>query len=432
MAEIKKRLASTGLIMPKRDRRDFSYKKYFGAGLPLEIPDFEVGTQFPVKDQGVSDACTAFALASVSEDQEEKELEPAYGFAKTKQIMGSWQSWGADPRSALKSVINYGSLEVGVSPYSFQTNGRNFCADWKNWDPNLDGVAKIHRKHSFMTLDGQGDLFDSIRSIMYQHKDSDRTSAFVGIYWQPEWTYAPGGVVEHYGPDRSLGHALKIVGQKTIDGIPYLKVKNSWNVAVGDAGYYYFSREVANNLVFAYGVFDISPETVKRETWTLLDYFVNWLRKLILPAPVVPPVVPPPITNDTPPIIPTPGPNKLKEFADAIQQYEGWTLNPPSRSVKNHNPGNLRFTAYTKLLGAISADKGGFCVFPSDDKGYQALCQFIQDCAANQIKGMHDRTILTFFQVYAPASDGNAPRAYADFVASKVGVNVNTYLKDII
>jgi hypothetical protein len=105
--------------------------------------------------------------------------------------------------------------------------------------------------------------------------------------------------------------------------------------------------------------------------------------------------------------------NGLEAVADAIQQFEGWK--PGTRSYKNRNPGNLRLS-----------DK------PKDDKGYTIEPDFITgyaDLLADlkaKFSGHNDHgltqqsTLLALMNVYAPASDSNAPDTYADFVASWV------------
>ena len=127
----------------------------------------------------------------------------------------------------------------------------------------------------------------------------------------------------------------------------------------------------------------------------------------------------------------------LRKWAGAIQVYEGYY--PFSRSYRTKNPGNLKFTAYTQSLGAIKADVAGFCIFPTYEAGFEALCQFLKDAANGELKAYHtggikpsDFTLLQFFTAYAPSSDKNNPAAYASFVAKQLGVDpqtkINTFL----
>src|SRR3990167_5751264 len=107
-----------GLLPTPKDKRDFSFGGIFGLPNLKDIPDtsWVVSEPLEIKDQGESDMCTAYALTAVSEDQEGVLLDPLYQFAKIKQIMGEYESWGADLRSACKSATQFGSLEVSEVP----------------------------------------------------------------------------------------------------------------------------------------------------------------------------------------------------------------------------------------------------------------------------------------------------------------------------
>lgn len=140
------------------------------------------------------------------------------------------------------------------------------------------------------------------------------------------------------------------------------------------------------------------------------------------------------------------------KWAEAIKQFEGWK--PGSRSFKNHNPGNLRYSAYTASLGAIGKDSGRFCIFEDDRAGFAALCIFLDDAANRRLRPYHvfsasnpyhwklmpegrngdelpDFTLEDFYQVYAPEGDGNAPSGYARFVADKLGTTPDCPIKEI-
>lgn len=116
---------------------------------------------------------------------------------------------------------------------------------------------------------------------------------------------------------------------------------------------------------------------------------------------------------------------KLKDFCLAIQSHEGWFSG--SRSFRNNNPGNLR--AGDKGWGI---DDKKFTKFPNYEYGFQSLKDdILYKCALSKRLGP-EATILQLFEVYAPSADSNNPTIYAKFVASKVGVNINTKLKNIM
>lgn len=129
---------------------------------------------------------------------------------------------------------------------------------------------------------------------------------------------------------------------------------------------------------------------------------------------------------------------KMIRWAEGIKTHEGWFVG--SRSYRNNNPGNFRFplgSTYVASLGAIGRDKDNFAIFPSQEKGWEALLQFLRDAKANQLiayrayakKMARPGNICTlgdFFAVYAPTSDNNQPLAYTEAVAKHIGVTPDT------
>lgn len=114
--------------------------------------------------------------------------------------------------------------------------------------------------------------------------------------------------------------------------------------------------------------------------------------------------------------------NKILAWAQAIQHYEGFF--PGSRSWRNCNPGNFKFTPYIKSLGAATQDRGGFAVFSTYPIGFTALTLFLTAACHGQLRSYKPTmTLNQFYEVYAPTSDNNAPHLYAKFVASQLGVD---------
>lgn len=111
----------------------------------------------------------------------------------------------------------------------------------------------------------------------------------------------------------------------------------------------------------------------------------------------------------------------LTQLALAIQQQEGYYAG--SLAYRNNNPGNLM---YAGQAGATGKDGSGFAVFPDYQTGFDALLRQIQLDA-----GRGD-TFYSFTADYAPASDGNNPTAYAQFLASQMGVDPNSTLADAL
>lgn len=240
--------------MPQ-DARDFSMNRVFGSIKKDAIPahDFIVSEPLEIKDQQMTDMCTAFAGAAVSEDQEGITLEPAYIFAKTKQMVGNFNEWGADLRTACKAIVKFGALPKEQSPYHLETEGRDFVANWAHWDIKFDKMAKQYAKQSFFMVDGVYDMFDNIRMALWRNKDK-KQSVITGCLFRRSWLMAKEGVIPTKYEKDGIPHAFKIYGQKRINGKRYLVAQLSNGTSVGDGGKFYFPRYVVNK-EFTFGCY---------------------------------------------------------------------------------------------------------------------------------------------------------------------------------
>lgn len=118
-------------------------------------------------------------------------------------------------------------------------------------------------------------------------------------------------------------------------------------------------------------------------------------------------------------------PLTIRLMADAIQGFEGWF--PGSRSYRNNNPGNLKYTAWTHGQGATGQDSTGFAVFPNYETGRAALTSLLM----LRVRQHPEWTILDLFNSYAPPSDNNPTAQYAATVAKKAGVTADTKLGEL-
>lgn len=102
-------------------------------------------------------------------------------------------------------------------------------------------------------------------------------------------------------------------------------------------------------------------------------------------------------------------------ISEGIAEMEGF-YKTNSRSQRQNNPGNLRRWGKTPVVD-------GFCNFPTAAEGWNALRRQVDK---NVGRGL---TLYEFFggkpnvyPGYAPDSDGNKSRRYAEFVAKRVGI----------
>lgn len=148
------------------------------------------------------------------------------------------------------------------------------------------------------------------------------------------------------------------------------------------------------------------------------------------------------LLEETPPSMPTPQPpvqkpSRLVELAKAIEVFEdyvrpgekyrdGSIAQYGSLSYKNCNPGNLRWSPMQ------DGQRGGFSYFSTYEEGFNALLHQLKISVDGRSKVYKPTmTLLEFFNVYAPSSDGNFPRSYATFVAKRLGVSVDTVISTL-
>lgn len=111
----------------------------------------------------------------------------------------------------------------------------------------------------------------------------------------------------------------------------------------------------------------------------------------------------------------------IKDFAESIARYEGF-YQTRSRAARNNNPGNLRSWGTTPVVN-------GFAVFATEALGWRALkLQILK----NITRGLTTEEFFGgkhgIYTGYAPVTDRNDPRAYANFVAKRIGIPVDVPL----
>lgn len=145
-------------------------------------------------------------------------------------------------------------------------------------------------------------------------------------------------------------------------------------------------------------------------------------------------------------------------MAQAIAEKEGFFVTEaqakarkipyPTRAQRNANPGNLR--AWRDAKGRAYPTSGGYVDFVAwacerfpglsheelsrraIDEGWRVLKVLVEQYIDGRYTGGRPPTIEEMFQIYAPASDGNDPAAYARFVAAKLGAPPNRRLLELL
>lgn len=132
---------------------------------------------------------------------------------------------------------------------------------------------------------------------------------------------------------------------------------------------------------------------------------------LITPAPEQPPGAP---YDHTMP---------LETFCRALAAFEG--ANPT-----NNNPGNCRCSpiGYLPKYGHVTCNPHNFAVFPTYGLGWGYLTELVH----HRINAHPTWTFYDFFANYAPSTDGNEPRHYAETVAKACAYPPSTILSEVL
>ena len=113
--------------------------------------------------------------------------------------------------------------------------------------------------------------------------------------------------------------------------------------------------------------------------------------------------------------------SKLDMWCQAIKIMEG-------AKPERNNPGNIRFIGQQ-----YAVNDRGFCKFDTYQHGYEALKTLLVNACTGKSKFYNSSgNLYDFYKVYAPSSDGNNPKHYAEFVANYIGVDPLTVIKTLI
>lgn len=174
---------------------------------------------------------------------------------------------------------------------------------------------------------------------------------------------------------------------------------------------------------------------------SLIQRILNLMNSLLSLLKAESPI---PTSNIVPvPVLTQPEPvtSKLGRFCKAIEAYEDYvlpggkyrdgTVAPNgSRSYRNRNPGNVKFSpvGYAPIYGLVLKDKNNFAIFKDYETGWLYLKNFVK----SKVKENPMMSILDFItKIYAPPSENNSLR-YAQFLAKEMGTTVYEPMVSVI
>lgn len=265
----------------------FSHNKTFGSS--LESPATLGRIIQYIKDQGVSNYCTAFARASAASYFFGHEMSAEFQTAKEGQELGYPIYNGADTNSADIAAEEFGFLLDASSPLKFEKDGWTKPADWTQYPPELDAQAF---PNSAVPFNAYPD-YQSIKAALISGNPENAVVIASG-YWYQEWNDS-AAILPVPTTNPITRHVYLFVDFKMIGGKEYLVAQLSQGTDEWDGGVCYMSEEVVNTAfknpsfnglgceIYRKGAFNVVQTKVKL-LHQLLDV-LGRLRDLLLGRP---------------------------------------------------------------------------------------------------------------------------------------------------
>lgn len=231
-----------GLKKTEHDPRDYSYHKTFGSAAPLNLPDEYFAGRPPLKNQKLSQMCTAAAACVLAACEDNADFSFEWFFAAEKEISGTPRDQAEDLRTPVKTACKMGFVPVSPDLPSLDTKNPDYCSNIANYPVSTVMLATKYIKKSFFRVDGD---FDTVRRVLWDNRMYHR-AILTGVLWFNEWTSAPAGMVPNFAVSPAGLHCIAIIGFTKRFGIDYIVVQNSYGEQYGDRGLFYFDRQTFN------------------------------------------------------------------------------------------------------------------------------------------------------------------------------------------
>lgn len=269
------------------DRRDYSFHRTFpkfAAATPpiLELKEYNYDRGLTMYNQNVANpphnvnplpyGCTGFTSTDICTDQDGKLYSPQYTYERTCFMEGHDTNEGCQIRNSMKSLRIFPPRVPG--------------------EP--DEAALDNRRPQYFNVDRASgrDWFDSFRIALRAQIDT-KTGISMGIPWYRSFAFVTQDGVLMTPTDAEVAavkadaftvgwHDVKVSGEKTINGIPYLCLKPWQGKLFGDNGWVYMSRECFNKTFDIYGTIGARPGLASRgDIKTIVPDLYQWIMTFV-------------------------------------------------------------------------------------------------------------------------------------------------------
>lgn len=226
-----------GWVRELPDQRDFHFLALPTVNLPISV---DLRPQMvPVYDQGQLGSCTANAIAAHLDFNRKKQGEPTINpsrlfiYYNERLAQNTIRSdSGATIRESVKAVVNYGACPETEVPYDISKFTKK--PSKTAYSDAIKCKALQYMKVARDVIDMKTCLADGLPFVIgISVYDSFESSAVAKTGMMPMPTKKESVLG---------GHAVLVVGYKTINNEPYWIVRNSWGTAWGDKGYFYMPQ----------------------------------------------------------------------------------------------------------------------------------------------------------------------------------------------
>ncbi len=244
------------------DDDDAANSEFGGKGVlpkgaaPLDAPEKELPEEVShrarfgsIKNQGAAPSCISFASTAL--------LEGAVaGATSSKIVLSEMHFLSRYHTTSYNDAIAKLSLGAALADAAKAEGLAYDAAIADGWlqgesQPPADKVSALDAKVAFEVatvreIVAEGGGRPTAKQLQAAIADGEDLS--VGFRMSDNWytdNLLPGGVIEDYPRGRNFGHAVVLIGYKTIEGRKYFEIRNSWGSAWGDSGYGWISFETA-------------------------------------------------------------------------------------------------------------------------------------------------------------------------------------------
>jgi cysteine peptidase C len=246
-----------GLVGVRRNGFRAPKKTYPVQALPASFDAAQKWSQCPtintIRDQSACGSCWAFGAAEAISDRYCTYGGPTNLSISANDLVACCGSCGSgcdggDPDSAWASWVSKGLVDSDCDPYPFPTCEHHIPQNHYPVCPANEYPSPTCKKVCNNSASWSGSLHYGLKSWSLSGETSYMTELYnngpfeVAFDVYADFPTYKSGVYTHVSGGFLGGHAVKLTGWGTLNGVPYWKIANSWNADWGMGGFFLIKR----------------------------------------------------------------------------------------------------------------------------------------------------------------------------------------------